>query len=61
MVSQTGYQIITIQILLKMSGSKGNQAVTFGLLKKYNVRISFLQKSCRKLGRETSSGPPFVF
>ena len=33
----------------------------FGKLMGYNMRNIFLQKSCRKLGRETSSSPPYVF
>ena len=52
---QTGQQIITIHILPNISRSKGNQAVKFGRLIKYNVKDTFLQNSYRKWGRETSS------
>ena len=33
------------------------QAMKFGQLIKYSVKNIFLQKSCRRLGRETSSRP----
>ena len=33
----------------------------FGQVKQYNKRSTFLQKSCRKWGKTTSSGPTFVF
>ena len=32
----------------------------FGQLIKYSVKNIFLQKSCRRLGRETSSSPLIV-
>ena len=35
--------------------SRGNQIMNFGQLIEYNVRNIFLQKSCRKWERETSS------
>ena len=57
MTSQTGQQIITIHILPNISRSKSNQAIKFGQLIEYNVRYSFLQKLCKKWGRETSSRP----
>ena len=41
--------------------SKGNQTNKFRQLIKYNKENIFLQKSCRKLGKETSSRPLFVF
>ena len=37
--------------------SKINKAMKFGQLIEYNGRNIFLQKSCRKWGRETSSRP----
>ena len=43
------------------SKSKGNHIMKFGQLIEYNVRNTFLQKSCRKFDRETSSRPYFVF
>ena len=54
-------QMITIQILPNIARSKSNQSVSdIGQLIKYNENI-FLQKSCRKWGRETTSRPLFVF
>ena len=54
-------QMITIQILPNIARSKSNQSVNdIGQLTKYNENI-FLQKSCRKWGRETTSRPLFVF
>ena len=50
LTSQTGQQIFTC-----------NQDMKFGMLIKYNVRNIFLQKYCKKWGRETSSRPIFVF
>ena len=51
---------ITIHILPNISGTKSNQAMKFGPLIIHNVRSIFLQKSCRKCGKETSSSF-FVF
>ena len=54
-------QMITIQILPNIARSKSNQSVNdISQLTKYNENI-FLQKSCRKWGRETTSRPLFVF
>ena len=61
MTSQTGQQIITIHILPNNSTSKGNQTVKFGQLIEYSVSNIFLQKQCRKGGKETSSRPLFSF
>ena len=61
MTSYTGKQIIEINILPNISRSKGNLAIKFGQLIDYNVRNIFLQISCRKLGRKTSSIPLSVF
>ena len=44
-----------------ISRIKGNQAMKFGLLIEYYKRNIFLQKSCRKWGKETSSRRLFVF
>ena len=44
-----------------ISRSKGNQTMKFGKLIENNMRNIFLQKSCRKQGRETSSRNLFVF
>ena len=47
-MSQTGKQITTMHILRNISRSKGNQAMKFGQLIRYNVRNNFLQKSFTK-------------
>ena len=51
--------MIAIHVLSNNSQSKGNQTVKFGQVMEYNNRNIFLQKSCRKWDRETSSRPPF--
>ena len=38
-------------------GSKGDQTTKFGQLIEYNTRNIFLEKSHRKCGGDTSSGP----
>ena len=38
-----------------------NQAITFGQLKIFSKRNIFLQKWCRKMGRDTSCRPVFCF
>ena len=53
--------MITLNIKLNISTSQGHQAIKFGQLKKYSVKNTFLQNSCRKWGREASSRPHFVF
>ena len=45
MTSQTGKQIIPIQILLNISRSKDNQTMKFGQSIEYNMRNIFLEKS----------------
>ena len=50
-----------IELLLNISRSKGNQTQKIGQFTEYNKRNIFLQKVCRKWGRETSSRPKFVF
>ena len=58
----TGWEkIITLQILPNISGTKGNKVTEIGELIEYNVRSIFIQKSCRKWGRETSNRPLFGF
>ena len=54
MTSQPGEQTITIHILSNISPC---QAMKFSQVIEYNKKNIFLQKSCRKLGRETSSRP----
>ena len=61
MTSQHGLQTIAIHILSSISQSKSNQAIKFGQLIEYNKRNNFLQKLCRKWGRETNSRPLFIF
>ena len=61
MTSQPGSQSVAIQILLNISRNKSNQAMKFRQLIKYNKGNTSLEKSCRKLGRKTSSRPAFVF
>ena len=56
-----GQQIITIHIFPTTSRSKGKKVIRFGQLIEYNVRDIVLQRSCKKLGRETSSRTLFVF
>ena len=47
--------------IAQYSRSKSNQAMKFGQLIEYIKRNSFLQKSCRKWGREISSRSFLVF
>ena len=58
--SQPGQQTITIYILPNISQSKGSQTLNFGQVIEYSNSNIFLQKSCRKWGRETSSWPLFL-
>ena len=58
MTSQPRLQAIAIHIFPNISQSKGNQTMKFGPLIEYNKKIYiFLQKLCRKLGKETSYRP----
>ena len=57
MTSQPGLQAIAVHILPNISQSKGNQTIKFGQLIEYNKRNIFLQKLCRKWGKEASSRP----
>ena len=61
LMSQPGYQTITIHILSNISQSKGNQTLKFGQIIEYSDRNIFLQILWRKRGRETRSRPPFTF
>ena len=61
MTSKPGLQTIAIHILSNISQNKGNQTMKFGQLIEYNKRNIFLQKLCRKWGKETSSRPLFIF
>ena len=57
MTSHTGQQIITMHILPNISKYTDNQGMKFGPLIEYNMKNIFLQKSCKKRGKETSSRP----
>ena len=57
MISQPGWQTITIHTLANILWMKGNQTMKFDQLKEYHKRNIFLQNSCRKWSRETSSRP----
>ena len=57
MTLQPGQQTVTKDILPNISRSKDNQKMKLGQLIEYIKRNIFLQKLCRKQGRETSSRP----
>ena len=57
MASSTGKQITTVHILPKISRSKCNQTMKFGMLVEYNMRNIFLEKSYRTYSGEYSSRP----
>ena len=59
MTSQPGLQTIATHVLPNISQSKDNQTMKFGQLIEYNKRHIFLQKLCRKWGKETSLRPFF--
>ena len=61
MTSQPGLQTIAIHILPNISQSKDNQIMKFGQLIEYDKRNIFLQKLCRKWGKEIISRPIFIF
>ena len=61
MTSQPGLQTISIGISANISQSKGNQTMQFVQLIYYNKGNMFLQKLCRKWGKDTSSRPFFIF
>ena len=58
---QPGLQTIAMHILPNISESTGNQTMKFGQLIEYNKINIFLQKVCRKWGKETSSKPLSFF
>ena len=57
MTSQTGQQIMTINILSNISRSKDNQTVEFSQLIEYSMKNVFLEKSWTKCGGEASQKP----
>ena len=57
MASQTGQQVITIDILPNISRSNGKQTMTFGQLVEYNTRNIFLEKLDTKYCEEASPRP----
>ena len=61
MVSQPVQQTITIHILPNVSRIKGNETMKFAQVIEYSKKNVFLQKSCKKRGRETSSRRLFAF
>ena len=61
MTSQPGFQTIAIHMLANISQSKGNQIMKFGQSIECTKINIFLQKLCRKWGKETSLGPLFIF
>ena len=60
MVPHTGQQIILKNILPNIWRSKHKQVMKFQLVK-HSMKNIFLQKSCRKWGRESSSRPVLIF
>ena len=44
-------------MLPNISKSKGNQTMKFGLLKEYNMRYTFVEKSYTKFDEETIPRP----
>ena len=61
MTSKPGLLTIAIHILPNFSQGKDNQTMKFGQLIEHNKRNIFLQKLCRKRGKETSSKPLSFF
>ena len=61
MTSKPGLLTIAIHILPNFSQGKDNQTMKFGQLIEHNKRNIFLQKVCRKRGKETSSKPLSFF
>ena len=61
MTTQPGQQTVAMHVLPSISQSKGNQTIKCGQLIEYNKRNVFLQKSCRKRGRETNSRKSFIW
>ena len=61
MMSQPCFQTIAIHVLPNISQNKGNQTMNIGQLIEYNNSNIFLQKLCRKCGKENRSRPLFIF
>ena len=61
MTPQPGWQTITMHIFPNISRSKDHKTMKFGQLIEYNKGRIFLQKLCRKWGREISPRPLFIF
>ena len=57
MTLQPEKQTISITILPNISRSKGNQTIKVSQLKQYKIRNIFLEKSCKKCGREIITRP----
>ena len=55
--SQPGKQTITKHILPNIWRSKSDQRMKFGQLKEYNMRNTFLEKSCTQYGGKIISRP----
>ena len=60
MTSQPGLQTIVIHIFPNISQNEGNQTKRFGQFTAYSKKNIFLQKLCRKLGKQTSSRTLFI-
>ena len=61
MTSQLGLQTIAIHILPIISQSKDNQTMKFVQLIEYSKINTFVYKLWRKLSKETSYRPVFIF
>ena len=61
MTSKTKRQAVLINIFSDISKSKGDQVMKFNQLIEKSTRNIFLQKSCKKHDRESSSRSLFVF
>ena len=58
MTSQTGQQIIAINILPNISRSKGNKTMKFGQSIEYNIRnFSFLKKHIQNVAEKIVTDP----
>ena len=57
MTSRPGKQTIVIHVLPNILRNKGNQAMKFGQLRKYNMKNIFVEIPYTKLGGETSPRP----
>ena len=55
MTSQPSQQTTTIQTLPNISQCKDNEIIKFGQVIDYNKRNTFVQKSCIRQGKKTSS------